>query len=209
MRSAVALDPQTPIHAFVLDHWSVEQGLPQITILGITQDRAGFLWANTQTAVTRFDGAQFVTFDRASTGVDTSMLSAVWADPLGQVWFGGAHGLLRERNGHFIALGGDAVSAIIDAGDGTPLLATSHGLARVRNGQIVPIAGYSGPAFSLLREGRTLWIGGLGRVCRLVGCAGFADRDMHAARHRRPSTRGHHPDGKYAGATCGWARTSG
>jgi diguanylate cyclase (GGDEF)-like protein len=168
-RSAAALDPQTPFHALILDHWSVEQGLPQITVLGIAQDRAGFLWINTQLAVARFDGTRFVTFDRAATGVDTSMLTAVWADPLGQVWFGGAHGLLRERDGHFTALGGDAVKAIIDAGDGTPLLATSNGLARVRDGRIVPVPGYSGPALSLLREGKALWVGGLGRVCRLTG----------------------------------------
>ena len=188
MRPAVALDPQTPFHAFVLDHWSVEQGLPQITVLGMTQDHAGFLWANTQTAVARFDGTQFVTFDRAGTGVDLSMLTAVWADPLGQVWFGGAHGLLREGNGHFTALGGDAVNAIIDAGDGTPLLATSHGLARVRNDQIMPVPGYSGPAFSLLREGSTLWIGGLGRVCSLVGAL-----DSATVTCMQQDTEGHPP----------------
>ncbi|OOG53764.1 hypothetical protein B0E48_15950 [Rhodanobacter sp. C03] len=169
MRSAAALDPQMPFHALILDHWSVEQGLPQITVLGMAEDRAGFLWVNTQMAVARFDGTRFVTFDRASTGVDTSMLAAVWADPHGDVWFGGVHGLLRERDGHFTVVGGNAVKAIIDAGDGTPLLATSHGLAWLRNGRITPVTGYSGPAFSLLREGKTLWIGGLGRVCRLTG----------------------------------------
>ncbi|OOG49446.1 ligand-binding sensor domain-containing diguanylate cyclase [Rhodanobacter sp. C01] len=168
MRSAVALSPQIPIHAFVTDHWSVEQGLPQITVLGIAQDRAGFLWINTQAAVARFDGAQFVVFDRAGTGIDTSMLTAVWADPLGQVWFGGARGLLREEQDHFTALGGEAVNAIVDAGDGTPLLATSRGLARVRDGRIIPVPGYNGPAYTLLREGDALWIGGLGRVCRLT-----------------------------------------
>jgi diguanylate cyclase (GGDEF)-like protein len=168
-RAAATLDPQTPFHALILDHWSVEQGLPQITVLGMAQDRAGFLWINTQLAVARFDGTQFVTFDRASAGVDTSMLTAIWADPSGHVWFGGAHGLLRERNGHFTALGGDAVTAIVDAGDGTPLLATSSGLARVRDGRIVKVSGYSGPAYSLLREGKLLWIGGLDRVCRLAG----------------------------------------
>lgn len=171
MRPVAAMDPQIPFHAFVLDHWGVEQGLPQITVLGIAEDRAGFLWVNTQTSVARFDGTGFVTFDRASTGVDTSMLSSIWADPLGQVWFGGSHGLLREQNGHFTALGGGAVNAIVDAGDGTPLLATPEGLAHVRNGTITPIPGYTGPAFSLLRDGRTLWVGGLGRVCSLDAMA--------------------------------------
>lgn len=167
MRPAAAMDPRMPFRSFVLDHWSVEQGLPQITVLGMAEDRAGFLWINTQSAVARFDGVRFVTFDRTRAGVDTSMLSAVWADPVGQVWFGGARGLLRERGGQFTALGGDGINAIIDAGDGTPLLATAQGLERVRDGRVVPVPGYDGPAFSLLREGGVLWIGGLSRVCRL------------------------------------------
>ncbi|HZX72614.1 MAG TPA: diguanylate cyclase [Rhodanobacter sp.] len=169
--TAVAMNPRQPFHAYVLDHWSVEQGLPQITVLDMTEDRAGFLWINTQMAVARFDGTRFVTYDRAATGVDTSMLAAAWADPQGGVWFGGTHGLLHERDGHFTALGGDAVNQIIDAGDGSALLATANGLKGVRNGQIVRLDGYAGPAFSLLRDGKTLdgktlWIGGIGRVCR-------------------------------------------
>ena len=165
--AALAMDPQQPFHSYVLDHWSVEQGLPQITVLAMAEDRAGFLWINTQAAVVRFDGARFVTYDRAATGVDTSMLAVVWADPQGGVWFGGAHGLLHERDGHFTSIGGAAVNAIIDAGDGTPLLATSNGLQRVQDGKGVPPAGYTGAAFSLLRDGKTLWVGGIGRVCRL------------------------------------------
>lgn len=198
MRAALGMDPQVPFHAFVLDHWGVEQGLPQITVLDITEDRAGFLWVNTQSAVARFDGMRFVTFDRASAGVDTSMLTAAWADPQGQVWFGGAHGLLRERDGRFVALGGDAVNAIIDAGDGTPLLATAKGLARVHNDRIEAVPGYSGAAFSLLRDGSTLWIGGLGRVCRLdpaadppaATCVEQAAGPRHVAISRMVGARG-------------------
>ncbi|MEO7440478.1 MAG: diguanylate cyclase [Rhodanobacter sp.] len=169
MSSAHALNPQIPFHGYVLDQWSVPQGLPQITVLDMAEDRAGFLWISTQKAVARFDGVQFVAFDRAATGVDTTMLDVVWADPHGQVWFGGAHGLLRQQDGHFTALGGSAVHAIIDAGDGTPLLGTANGVSRVQDGAVVPVAGYSGPAFSLLRDGETLWIGGLGRICKRDG----------------------------------------
>ena len=169
MPAALAMNPRQPFHSYVLDHWSVEQGLSQITVLDMTEDRAGFLWINTQAAVARFDGTRFVTYDRAATGVDTSMLAVAWADPHGGVWFGGVHGLLHELDGRFTSLGGAAVNAIIDAGDGTPLLATSDGLKRVLDGRLVAMDGYTGPAFSLLRDGGTLWIGGIGRVCRSDG----------------------------------------
>ena len=166
---ARAMNPSVPFHGYVLDHWSVAQGLPQITVLSMAQDQAGFLWINTQSGISRFDGARFVTFDRAATGVDTSMLNSAWADPLGQVWFGGPYGLLHERDGQFTAMGGPAIHAIIDSGKGTPLLATARGVSRVQAGRMLPLAGYSGPAFSLLRAGHTLWIGGLGRVCHRDG----------------------------------------
>jgi diguanylate cyclase (GGDEF)-like protein len=170
--AALALDARLPFRAFILDNWSVEQGLPQITALSITQDRAGYLWVGTQLALARFDGVRFTTFDRDHAGVDTGMLTASWADKSGAVWFGGTQGLLRERNGRFQNFGGDAVYAIMDAGNDTPLLATSRGLARVRDGKVVPLEGYSGPALSLLREGNTLWIGGAGRLCRTAFPAG-------------------------------------
>lgn len=173
---------QRPFHSYVLDHWSVEQGLPQITVLGIAEDRAGYLWVATQSAIARFDGARFVTYDRAGTGVDTSMLAVAWADSQGGVWFGGLHGLLHERDGQFTALGGPAVNAIIDAGDGTPLLATDEGLMRVRHGKVVAEDGYAGAAFSLLREGGTLWVGGIGRVChRDAGVQSAVTTCIHAA----------------------------
>ena len=157
--AALALDARLPFRAFILDNWSVEQGLPQITALSITQDRAGYLWVGTQVALARFDGAHFTIFDRDHTGVDTGMLTTSWADRNGAVWFGGTQGLVRENNGRFQDFGGEAVYAIMDAGDGSPLLATSRGLARMRGDRIVPVKGYGGAALSLLREGDTLWIG--------------------------------------------------
>lgn len=163
--AALALDAKLPFRAFILDNWSVEQGLPQITALSIVRDRAGYLWIGTQIALARFDGVRFTTFDRARGGVDTGSLVASWADRKGAVWFGGAQGLLREHAGRFENIGGDAVFAIMDSGDDTPLLATSRGLARVHGDKIVPIAGYQGAAYNLLREGGTLWIGGEGRLC--------------------------------------------
>ncbi len=183
--TARAMDPQQPFHSYVLDHWGVEQGLPQITVLDMAEDRAGFLWLNTQSAVARFDGTRFVRYDRASTGVDTSMLGAVWADPHGGVWFGGTRGLIRQRAGRFQALGGPAVNAIIDAGDGTPLLATADGVQRLRGDRFEPTGEVGGPAFSLLRDGGQVWVGGAGRVCRRGGdgapaCIGAGPAWQHA-----------------------------
>lgn len=174
--AASALDAHLPFRAFILDNWSVEQGLPQITAFSITQDRAGYLWVGTQLALARFDGVRFTTFDRDHAGVDTGMLTASWPDRKGAVWFGGTQGLLRESDGRFRDLGGDAVYAITDAGDDSPLLATSHGLARVRDGRIVPVRGYGGAALSLLPEGKTLWIGGAGRLCRTALPQGLSVR---------------------------------
>ncbi|CAM5630048.1 hypothetical protein SALBM135S_05839 [Streptomyces alboniger] len=156
--AARAMDPRQPFQLLVLDHWGVEQGLPQITVLDMAEEPRGVPVDQHAIGGGSFDGARFTRYDRAGTGVDTSMLDAVWADPRGGVWFGGSRGLIEQRDGRFKALGGAAVDAIIDAGDGTPLLATSEGVQRLREGRIESAGDVGAPAFSLLRDGNHLWV---------------------------------------------------
>ena len=51
-----ALDPDKPFRQYIHDRWSIEDGLPQLSVLAITQDATGYLWLTTQNGVARFDG---------------------------------------------------------------------------------------------------------------------------------------------------------
>lgn len=46
--AARALAPDKAFSHYVLDHWSIEDGLPQITAIALAQDHAGYLWIGTQ-----------------------------------------------------------------------------------------------------------------------------------------------------------------
>lgn len=46
----------------VITRYSIEDGLPQQTITGITKDRKGYMWFTTWNGICRFDGHTFVTY---------------------------------------------------------------------------------------------------------------------------------------------------
>ena len=161
-----ALDANTRFRDYVLNNWSSAHGLPQISVLSITQDRDGFLWLGTQNGVARFDGQRFQSYERGNTGVDLSMVDAAWADVAGAVWFGTGQNLVREYRGGFEHWPSAAIYAIRGDAQGQPLLATAAGVGIWRNGRLQPIAGLAGPFFALLRQGDVLWAGGLNRLCR-------------------------------------------
>ena len=43
-------------------HYDITEGLAGSTVYAIAQDREGFLWASTETGVSRFDGTHFVNY---------------------------------------------------------------------------------------------------------------------------------------------------
>ena len=169
--NAYALDPHARFHDYVRDNWNIESGLPQISVLSITQDGTGYLWIGTQNAIARFDGARFVVFDRGNSSVDTTMATVAYTDRLGDPWFGTPHGVLHYTNGQFTLLhaGRDnaAVQGIAEDVDGTPLFATTLGVMRYRDGHLETSLLEGEPCYSLLREDATLWVGTVGGLARI------------------------------------------
>lgn len=128
---ASALDPATDFGDYLLERWTAEDGLPQITVLTLAQDSEGYLWVGTQNGIARFDGRRFHTFNRLNTGLDLTMPTASLAAPEGVVWFGTPRGLLRQQAGRFeevpIATSPTSVRAL-QYWDGQLLAATVDGL---------------------------------------------------------------------------------
>jgi diguanylate cyclase (GGDEF)-like protein len=168
---AWALDPAERFHDYVRDNWNSENGLPQVSVLTITQDGTGYVWISTQNAIARFDGVHFNVFDRRNTGVDTTMASVSYTDRQGHPWFGTAHGALRFAAGKFEAFragsGNAAVQGIAEAEDGTLLFATSLGVMRLQGPALQPMLLEGERSCSLLRDGTDLWIGQTGQLTRI------------------------------------------
>src|SRR5476651_2814342 len=61
-----ALEPAKRLDQYVRATWTVDRGLPQSTVLALTQTPDGYLWIATQEGFVRFDGQEFVTYDKNS-----------------------------------------------------------------------------------------------------------------------------------------------
>ncbi|WP_395792652.1 two-component regulator propeller domain-containing protein, partial [Aquimonas sp.] len=169
---ASALEPETAFADYLLERWTAEDGLPQITVLTLSQDTRGYLWAGTQNGIARFDGQHFVTFNRANTGLDLSMPTSSLADAEGAVWFGTPRGLLRQQAGTFseVAVAPQPTSVrALTLWRGELLAATVDGLrARGDAAQARYLSGHSVHALSVDDSG-ALWAGGEAQLWRLDG----------------------------------------
>jgi diguanylate cyclase (GGDEF)-like protein len=170
---AAALDPDTAFADYLLERWTAEDGLPQITVLTLAQDRRGYLWVGTQNGIARFDGRRFNTFNRANTGLDLTMPTSSLADAEGTIWFGTPRGLLRQRDGEFseLELAGRplGVSALA-LWKGELLAATSAGLFSSAAPELPQrLPGVPLFALAAVAEGAAagLWAGGESAVFRL------------------------------------------
>ncbi len=176
--AAFALDPDKAFAHYVADDWSIQAGLPQISVLTIAQDPDGYIWVGTQNGLARFDGVRFTTF----TPETTPALPGIWiralrVDREGRLWIGTYKGLAMYADGRFVAVpAADAaahphpdVFAIRQADDGAIVTATGDGLLRVDGGKLVAYGTDIKPAMSLLQRDDGLWVGSVGAVMRVAG----------------------------------------
>jgi ligand-binding sensor domain-containing protein len=63
------------------------EGLSNLNVMAMLQDREGFIWAGTQNGVFRYDGFRFEEVKLAP-GAATNTVSALYADPAGRIWVG-------------------------------------------------------------------------------------------------------------------------
>ena len=101
--SVRGLDPSIDISQYVLDVWSIENGLPHNTVDAIYQTRDGYIWVGTFGGLALFDGVHFTTYDKGNTeGIKHNHISAFCEDADGNLWIGtNGGGLCRYRNGVF------------------------------------------------------------------------------------------------------------
>ena len=175
---ASALDPDKPFRDYVTDSWGVEQGLPQISVLAITQDPAGYLWFGTQAGLARFDGLHFQRYTRNDISELGNDILALQADGPQRLWVATAAGLLLFEDGHFQAIPVAAgahptrrsfpVNALAHASDGRVLASGPDGIYVVVDKQLQRLHSLPGPALSLLPDADGLWVGSNGKVFHLA-----------------------------------------
>lgn len=98
---ARALDPNKALTQYLRTVWTQEQGLPQDTIRAIAQTKDGYLWLGTDEGLARFDGYEFVVFNKANGDLLANAITALAGADDGSLWIGTTNGFAQYRDGRF------------------------------------------------------------------------------------------------------------
>ncbi len=154
--------------AFLIQTWSVDDGLPQSSVISIAQTPDGYLWFGTFDGLVRFDGVRFSVFDSSTTpGMAAGGIIKLYADRSGRLWIGTTEGgLSMLEKGVFRKLGpSDGLppgggSSFIETGQGSLLLASGNlamrkfdGARFVETAEAAPIARIKAANFEHDRSG--------------------------------------------------------
>jgi signal transduction histidine kinase/ligand-binding sensor domain-containing protein len=115
---------------YAVDVWTVEQGLPQSSILSMIQSHDGYMWFGTLAGLARFDGERFSVFDESNTPkLDDNRITRVFEDSRTNLWVATERGGLLQVD----ALG--RTKALLSSGGGDPG-ARVLGMAEDHNGGV-------------------------------------------------------------------------
>jgi signal transduction histidine kinase/ligand-binding sensor domain-containing protein len=86
--------------------WTVDNGMPENEIRGITQTPDGYLWIATFNGLARFDGVHLTLFNRETPGLHSNQFGTMLQGRGGDLWLDSVdRGLVRYHNGVFGAYG--------------------------------------------------------------------------------------------------------
>ena len=107
-----------------------DEGLLNLNVRSVLQDKAGFLWLGTGNGVFRFDGVGFTRFS-SKEGLPAAYTLALAESATGELWVSVQGGLARYRDGRFRAVaapGPSMVRAMAGTATGEMILASEEGL---------------------------------------------------------------------------------
>lgn len=97
------LDPLKSIEQYVQEDWTTSSGLPENTVVTVSQTPDGYLWVATRQQLCRFNGVKFVTYPLFSNSqAGYKEITALTVDHEGIFWVGTrGEGLFKYNNGLF------------------------------------------------------------------------------------------------------------
>jgi ligand-binding sensor domain-containing protein/signal transduction histidine kinase len=176
---------------YSVDVWGTPEGLPQSSVIALTQTRDGYLWLGTLNGLVRFDGVRFTVFDEGNTpGLNSSRIVHLFEDSQGRLWIGTeTAGIALLKDGEVTSLGlgrgareGRLAAACEDATGAVWLYAADGRLWRYANGRPTEFRA-GGEEFSYCRaviaeQGGPLWVGMDRRLTAVRPDATFTGPDL-------------------------------
>lgn len=167
---------------YVVTSWQMQQGLPSDRVRAVLQTRDGYIWIASFNGAAQFDGVRFRVFNEANTpAFRNSLVSCLFEDAQGRLWFGSDTGEITWRDGggfHALRVPNDwpsfRVDRFVESPDGTVWVLNREGfILAIRGLEVQGVLGHqSGPLYSdIVRdEAGQVWAVRYGGV--IVGLAG-------------------------------------
>jgi signal transduction histidine kinase/ligand-binding sensor domain-containing protein/CheY-like chemotaxis protein len=130
---ALASTPALIAQRYNFKFYGEEEGLQNLAVQVVLQDREGFLWAGTQNGVFRYDGSHFTGFTKAD-GLPGAKIESMHESVQGTLWVGTHSGLALRKGDKFetvalgVAKGVEGREGIASDRGGHLYLATERGL---------------------------------------------------------------------------------
>jgi len=177
---AQALDPRKSLTQYSHALWTQQHGLPQDTIRAIAQTADGYLWLGTDEGLARFDGYEFVVFNKANADLPANSITALAATGDGSLWIGTSNGLAQYRDRRFRTftvnqgLPDNAITGLYSDREGALWLVAGLYLSRYQDGRFTNFAPQIDIPVNSVRavcqdQHHDLWIAGFSRVVRMSG----------------------------------------
>ncbi len=92
-----------PVHAqYGFEVWTVDNGMPESEVRGITQTPDGYLWIATFNGLARFDGVHLTVFNKETPGLFSSQFGTILQGRGGDLWLDSVdRGVVRYHDGVF------------------------------------------------------------------------------------------------------------
>lgn len=201
----------TPLRAqrYSFKFYGQDEGLQNLAVQAVLQDREGFLWVGTQNGLFRYDGTGFRAFTKDD-GLPGARIESLHEAADGTLWVGTGTGLARRRGDRFETVPMGAARGVVGregiASDpqGRLYIVTDHGLlagtSREEGMQFTPV-GADAVSVYLDQSGK-LWYGCGLHLCTLEnGSARGRPRNGPASGTlgSDPGESGRHPVGSQCG----------
>src|ERR1700676_3870669 len=97
-QSLIALNPQKSLTQYTRTVWTQANGLPHDAVLAMAQTPDGFLWLATIEGLARFDGYEFLVFNKEHGQLPSNSVFSLAAGGPGELWIGTNNGLAHYKN---------------------------------------------------------------------------------------------------------------
>ncbi len=134
--------------SFTFKEYGQEQGLGDLAIRSINQDRGGFLWISTENGVFRYDGSRFIEYGRKQ-GLLNPFVANAHIDSRGIIWAGTPTGVyfLQGDRFHELLYGNKS----LDIDDASAMTATASGEVLINSVHVLYSVLPSGDSWSVKR----------------------------------------------------------